>query len=125
MLTESLYPFKKNNLLTLVIELELQLVDLHNFNLMMEARDFLRRLSEVLHPGELKPEISQSMIEFNSSIHKTYPSLLDEVTAFKNIILHEAHRAHIGICGGGTHPFQKWAEQRIFPEERFINLSDQ
>lgn len=125
MFIESLYPFKTNQTLTLGIELELQLVDLHNFNLTMEAKDFLRRLSEVLHPGELKPEITQSMIEFNSSIHSTYPSLLDEVTSFKNILIHEAHRAHIGICGGGTHPFQKWAEQRIFPEQRFINLSDQ
>lgn len=121
----SLCSFTSNNTLTVGIELELQLIDLHNFNLIMEAKDFLRRLSEVAHPGELKPEITQSMIEFNSSIHSSYPTLLNEINTFKNILLQEAHCAHIGICGGGTHPFQKWMEQRIFPAERFVNISEQ
>ena len=30
---------------------------------------------------------------------------------------------NIGICGGGTHPFQKWSEQRIFKKSRFQRVS--
>ena len=38
-----LLPFKENLQLTMGVELELQLVDLQNFNLAMESRDFIRR----------------------------------------------------------------------------------
>lgn len=117
--------FKKNNSLTLGVELELQLIDLQNFDLSMEAEDFLRRLSEASHPGEIKPEITQAMIEINSSVHKSYPSLLNELRTLRDILTEEACQSHIGICGGGTHPFQKWKEQRIFQTERFANISEQ
>src|SRR3989344_6334072 len=106
--------FKASKPLTLGIELELQLVDLHRFNLAMEAEDFLRRLSHIPHSGEIKPEITQSMIEINSSIHSSYSTLLDEMNTLKKIIVETADQAHIGICGGGTHPFQQWKKQRIF-----------
>lgn len=107
------------------VELELQLVSLQSFNLCMEAEDFLRRLKEVNHPGEIKPEITQAMIEINSSIHTTYISLLSELRQQRDILAEQACQAHIGICGGGTHPFQKWKEQRIFKTERFSNISEQ
>lgn len=35
-----------------------------------------------------------------------------------------ANRLNLGIAGGGTHPFQRWSEQRIYPGERFNHLSD-
>jgi carboxylate-amine ligase len=35
-----------------------------------------------------------------------------------------ADRLNLAITGGGTHPFQVWSEQRIFPGERFGHLSD-
>jgi carboxylate-amine ligase len=107
------------------VELEMQLVNLHTFNLSMEAEDFLRRMSEVSHPAEVKPEITQSMIEINSSIHSDYQSLLSELISIKNILSKEARKTHIGICGGGTHPFQQWKKQRIFQNERFSSLSEQ
>ena len=122
---DTLVPFKKSESLTIGIELELQLVDLHHFNLVMEAKDFLRRLSEVLHTGAIKPEITQSMIELNSSVHSSYTALLNEVTILRNALVEEADQTHIGICGGGAHPFQKWREQRIFQIERFASFSEQ
>jgi carboxylate-amine ligase len=121
----TLIPFKKNDSLTVGVELEMQLVNLHTFNLTMEAEDFLRRMSEVSHPAEVKPEITQSMIEINSSIHHAYSSLLAELISVRNILAEEARKTHIGICGGGTHPFQRWKEQRIFQNERFSSVSEQ
>ena len=121
----SLLPsFKNNPTVTMGVELELQLVDLQNYNLAMEAKDFLRRLAETRHPGEIKPEITLAMIEFNSSIHTHHATLVAELTAMKNHLTEQAAQTHIGICGGGTHPFQKWQEQRIFPTERFTTVSD-
>ncbi|EKD70580.1 MAG: hypothetical protein ACD_46C00485G0005 [uncultured bacterium] len=117
--------FKGSNTLTMGVELELQLVNLQNFNLTMEAEDFLRRLLETKHTGKIKPEITQSMIELNSSIHTSYHSLLAELYLLRDILVNEASQTHIGICGGGTHPFQKWKEQRIFQTNRFASVSDQ
>lgn len=117
--------FKENNFFSLGVELELQLVDLQNFNLAMEAKDFLRRLSEIQHPGEIKPEITLAMIEFNSSAHLSFNSLITELVSMRNIVAEQAAQTHIGICGGGAHPFQKWHEQRIFPTERFTTVSEQ
>jgi glutamate---cysteine ligase / carboxylate-amine ligase len=121
----SLPAFKQSNRFTMGVELELQLVNLQNFNLAMEAEDFLRRLSETSHSGEIKPEMTQGMIEINSSVHTSYGDLLTELRSLRNIISEEACQTHIGVCGGGTHPFQKWKEQRIFQTERFANLSEQ
>lgn len=117
--------FKENHEISMGVELELQLVNMQSFNLAMEAKDFLRRLSQVSCPGEIKPEITESMIEINSSIHTSYPELLQELLSFRDVIANEAYKAHIGVCGGGAHLFQKWKEQRIFQNERFANVSEQ
>lgn len=116
--------FKESTVLTLGVELELQLIDLQSLNLAMEANDFLRRLSEISMPGEIKPEITQSMIEFNSSIHQSYSSLRTELCRMRDILAEQAAQTHIGICGGGAHPFQKWYEQRIYPTKRFMTVSE-
>lgn len=122
---QNLPAFKENNFFTMGVELELQLVDLQNFNLAMDAKDLLRRLSEVPHPGAINPEITLAMIELNSSVHSTYGSLITELHTLRDIIAEQAAQTHIGVCGGGAHPFQKWQEQRIFPTERFTTVSEQ
>ncbi len=118
-------PFKHNNHITIGVELELQLIDLENYNLAMESLDFVRRLSEISFTGEIKPEITQSMIEINSSIHHGYNPLLQELKSLRNTLAEQALQSNIGICGGGTHPFQKWSDQRIYPSGRFSNLFEQ
>lgn len=122
----NLIPFKNHSYLTMGLELELQLVNLDDFNLAMEAEDFLRRLSEKANLSvDVKPEITQSMIEINSSIHKSHTSLWEELKQVRQAMAEEAQSSHLGICGGGTHPFQKWKEQRIYKKERFANIADQ
>lgn len=120
-----LSPFARSEPYSLGVELELQLVDLQNYNLAMESKDFLRRLSEIQHPGDIKPEITLAMIELNSSVHMNYRSLISELHILRDIVAEQAAQTHIGVCGGGAHPFQKWAKQRIFPTARFTNVSEQ
>ncbi len=118
-------PFKGSSALSMGVELELQLINLHHFDLAVEAEDYLRRLSTISQLKGVKPEITQSMIEINSSIHTSYDSLLQELTEMQILMTEEARKTHIGICGGGTHPFQKWKQRRIFQTERFASLSEQ
>jgi len=71
--------FTSSAALTFGVELELMLVDVHDFNLAPDADDLLRRASGETPAGELKPEITQSMIEINSGVHQRYPELLAEL----------------------------------------------
>ena len=119
----SLLPFMASRPLSVGVELELQIVNTQNFNLATEAKDLLRGLAKLPpHGGEFKPEITQSMIEVNSSVHEDYAGLLQELRAMRDLIVNEARRMNVGVCGGGSHPFQKWSDRRIYPAERFNAL---
>lgn len=117
--------FKSSDPFSIGVELELQIVNTEDFNLVADAADLLRRMHR--HPlGEhLKPEITQSMIEVNSSIHFRHAELLSELCAIRDLLAAEARRMDIAVAGGGAHPFQKWSERRIYPFDRFRFLSEQ
>ncbi len=117
--------FKKFDCNNVGIELELQLINLNTYNLILESSDFLRRLKGTDIEHKIKPEVTQSMLEINSSPHQCYNSLLQELQLIKAELNETAKIMHIGICGAGTHPFQKWKEQKVFQNDRFLNLTEQ
>src|SRR6185436_9056924 len=73
---------------------------------------------------EVKPEITESMIEVNSGVHTRYDPLLDELRRTRDAIVTEAGKLNLAIAGGGAHPFHKWSERRIFDTERFQRVSE-
>ncbi len=117
--------FNPSHPFTAGLELELQLINLNTYNLILESEDFLRRAQYQAHYEHIKPEITQSMIEVNSSAHYHYQALFEELQSIQKTLLEIAEKMHVGICGGGTHPFQKWKEQKIFRSERFLSVSEQ
>jgi glutamate---cysteine ligase / carboxylate-amine ligase len=116
--------FKSSQMLTLGVELELQLVNTNDFNLAPDADDLLRRAAADVHAGELKPEITQSMIEINSGVHERYETLVAELHATRERLAAHARQMNVAIAGGGTHPFQKWKDRKIYPTERFLSVSE-
>jgi len=118
-----LEPFSQSTPLTFGVELELQLVSLSDFDLTAASPDLLHLLARKPFPGNVTPEITESMIEINSSVHSHYPALLAELQAIRDTLVAAGDVLNIGIAGGGTHPFQHWSEQKIFPKERFEHLS--
>jgi carboxylate-amine ligase len=74
------------------------------------------------HPGAVKPEITESMVELNSSIHRNHDSVLAELRLIRDAMAQAAERLNVRIAGGGSHPFHKWSERRIYPTERFKHL---
>ncbi|MBS0326745.1 MAG: glutamate--cysteine ligase [Proteobacteria bacterium] len=116
--------FAASAALTFGVELELQLVNTRDFNLAPDADDLLRRATRDAPPGELKPEITQSMVEINTSVHRRYPELLAELRATRDVLAGHARKMNVAISGGGTHPFQKWSERKIYPTERFLSVSE-
>jgi len=116
--------FTSSDALTFGVELELQLVNTRDFNLAPDADDLLRRATREAPQGELKPEITQSMVEINTSVHRHYPELLAELRATRDVLTRHARKMNVAIAGGGTHPFQKWSERKIYPTERFLSVSE-
>ena len=114
--------FKSSPALSIGVELELQLLKAHDCNLARDAADLLTRLKNVKHAGEVKPEITESMIELNTSIHERFSTLLDELRATRNVVVREGEVLNLRIAGGGSHPFHQWSERRIYPTERFKRL---
>ena len=100
------------------------LVNTRDFNLAPDADDLLRRATREAPGGELKPEITQSMVEINTSVHERYPELLAELLGMRDVLAGHARKMNVAICGGGTHPFQKWSDRKIYPTERFLSVSE-
>jgi carboxylate-amine ligase len=115
--------FGQSAALTFGVELELQLVNLSDFDLTDASPDLLHLLDRKPFPGNVTPEITESMIEINSSVHTGYLPLLAQLQEIRDTLVQAGDRLNIGICGGGTHPFQQWASQKIFSKPRFQELS--
>jgi carboxylate-amine ligase len=119
-----LQEFTPSQPLTLCVELELQLVSTHDFDLAPQAEDLLRVLKNHSGAWDVKPEITRSMIEIGTSIQTQHGSLLAELRDLRDQLTAGARKLNIAIAGGGTHPFQHWSEQHIFPTERFHYISE-
>ena len=115
--------FGKSEALSLGVELELQLVNTVDYDLTSGANDLLELLSRKPFPGTVTPEMTQSMIEIASGIQTTHAPLLAELRGMRDTLVTACDRLNIDIAGGGTHPFQRWSEQRVFEKPRYQQLS--
>ena len=116
--------FKSSEPLTLGVELELQLVNTRDYNLTRGASDLLAAVAKAKHPGEIKPEITESMIEICTSVCTGHAQVRAELDAIRKIVADAAAKLNLGVAGGGTHPFQKWSERRIYDTPRFKRVSE-
>ncbi|MEW6371307.1 MAG: YbdK family carboxylate-amine ligase [Pseudomonadota bacterium] len=115
--------FAQSQTLTMGVELELQLVSLSDFDLVAASPDMLELLGRAPFPGNVTPEITESMIEINSSVHTHHGELLQELRQIRDTLLRAGDTLNVGVCGGGTHPFQQWSQRKIFSKPRFREVS--
>jgi len=116
--------FKRSASFTMGVELELQILNSRDYNLARDAADLLELLGKTGHPGAVRPEITESMIELNSSIHMFHDALVKELRAIRDAVARAAQRLNLRVAGGGSHPFHQWSERRIYPTERFKHILD-
>ncbi|HKI64435.1 MAG TPA: YbdK family carboxylate-amine ligase [Burkholderiales bacterium] len=114
--------FRPSAATSLGVELELQLLRAHDFDLSRGAGDLLALLEKRKLPGAVKPEITESMVELNSSVHRHHGSLRDELAVMRDAVVKEAGVLNLRVAGGGSHPFHDWADRRIFPTGRFRSI---
>ncbi|KLU36716.1 hypothetical protein AB595_11290 [Massilia sp. WF1] len=102
------------------IELELMVLDRLTFDLFPAAPDILDLLDRHDKPWVHTPEITTSMLEVATSILTSYDEAADQLEHIRSTVQRAAFEVGASISGGGAHPFQKWAEQRIYPKERYF-----
>lgn len=118
-MSDSIFEFKHSEPLTLGVELELQLVSPRDFDLTRAATDLLRIIDYDGRYGEVKLEVTESMIEVCTLPQATVDGIAADLEGLRKMLVTQCARNNIYVCGGGTHPFHSWPERRICPGERY------
>jgi len=117
-------PFVSSAPNTLGIELELQLLQPRTFDLTAASEELLEQMADHSIADRVKPEITRSMIELNSSVHEHPAGLLTEMREMRDALCEAADAVGIGVAGGGSHPFMRWQERSISDTPRFQYLAE-
>lgn len=107
---------------TVGVELELQLLDPETMNLVAGAPAILQRTKDLSH---VKAELIESTIELNTDVCEDVAAVRRDLTERIRQLLAVADELGYLVACVGTHPFSKWAEQRITDSERYRRLVDQ
>lgn len=116
-------PFNSSQYLTLGTELEIQIVNRIDHDLLPYAEPLLNQLKTAPLSAQIKPEITQSMLEINSNIHSSPQSLLQELQDIRNFLVQETKDLEVYLTGGGTHPFQLWNHRKIYPKQYYKKVA--
>ncbi len=119
-----LEPFRSSKALSLGVELELQLVNTHDYDLAPYAEDMLRGMAQFDLRGSVVPEMTSSMIEISTDVCHSAEEVLQQLGPLRDALVKVAGKLNIAVLGGGTHAFQQWHEQRIYDKPRFRQLSE-
>ncbi|RGE47073.1 glutamate--cysteine ligase [Comamonas testosteroni] len=115
--------FQPSKALTLGVELELQLLSTHDYDMTPYAPDMLALLKNADVPGSIVPEVTASMIEISTGICRDAQDVWQQLATTRDALIGAARRLNIAVAGGGTHPFQQWYQQRIYDKPRFKELT--
>jgi carboxylate-amine ligase len=116
--------FRPSEPFTLGVELELQLVDRRDGDLTHAAGDLLHLVQRRNPLLDVKLEITEGMIEVATHVRRDHEGVLADLRALRDAVCEAGRLLHVGVCGGGTHPFQSWTEQRIADGQRMQYISD-
>lgn len=106
--------FNQSSAVSIGIELEFQIINPKSFSLVSCAKEILDNIQEKKYQLKIKPELTQSMLEINSSVHSNIQELAKELQQLYHYLLLKSSKLGIVFCGGGTHPFHKWTNEKIF-----------
>ena len=122
-MTDTHLEFGKSEWLTMGVELELQLIDRRTGDLTRGASDLIALVTRQPFPGNITPEITESMMEVSTSIQRAFDPLLSQLIAIRDALVVGADRLDLEVAGGGTHPFQRWYDRQIYDRPRFRHVA--
>lgn len=116
-------PFQKSRKGSIGIEIELQIVDVQTSALASRSKEILSCFKNNPYHLRLTPEVNQSTIELNTSIHMSAESAYQELLQLQACLIEKCKGLDVGFCGGGLHPEQHWKAQQIYPLPRYQALT--
>jgi carboxylate-amine ligase len=123
----SLEAFAQSRAFTLGVELELQIVNRHDYDLTPGSADLLRVATPMVKKRKLaadvKPEITSSMVETSTGICERHGDVLSQLNEARDVLCEAAGKLNLGLAGGGTHAFQEWSARRIYDTPRYRQVS--
>lgn len=105
------------------VELELQIIDRRTGDLTRGASDLIHLIERKPFPGDIKPEITESMVEISTAVHTEFGALRAQLRSMRDALVAAADKLDLRIAGGGAHPFQRWSERQIFDRPRFRHVA--
>lgn len=113
--------FQSSGMLTLGVEIELQLIDRETMNLAPRAEELLNATQ---HLKKVKPEFYLSTVEINTDkcadVHEVEKDLRGTLAEMNPI----AEKLGIALSSTGAHPFAKYSDCIISSTERYQELID-
>jgi glutamate---cysteine ligase / carboxylate-amine ligase len=117
------YKFVSNDRPSLGVEIELQLVDARTTALRSGIADVLAALPMELS-GPVKPELMQCYLEINTGICRDVGEVGRDLIPKIRAVQDAAARSGMRLFWGATHPFSRWQDQEVTPNERYQGLID-
>ena len=105
--------------LSLGIEEEFQTVDPVTRDLKSHIQAEILEKGRMLLAERVKPEMHQSVVEIGTGVCHTIQQARDEIKEIRQHIVKLARAHDLRIAAAGTHPFAKWREQEIYPDDRY------
>jgi carboxylate-amine ligase len=117
------YNFVRNERPTLGVEIELNLVDARTMSLRSAISDVLASLPGELE-GSIKPELLQCYLEINTGICHGVDDVGHDLQGKIEAVRRAAAGHGIRLYWAATHPFSRWQDQEVTPNERYLGLID-
>jgi carboxylate-amine ligase len=118
--------FHRNERPTVGIELELGLVDAKSWALTSAYGLLNARLTAEGHQddecGNFKPELMQCVLEINTAVCESIGDAERDLRNKLAIVESACDALGLRLWWGATHPFSTWQDQRITPDDRYLQL---
>src|SRR5262249_16820941 len=114
--------FRGNRWPTLGVEIELQLVDARSMALKSAIGEILADLPEDLHDS-VKPEFMQCYVEINTGVCRAVDEVEADLAPKVRAVERLADRHGLRLVWAATHPFSRWRDQEITPNNRYYKLA--
>ena len=120
--------FRSSESTSLGIEMELELVDGRTRQLHSAATEILSCLGaghpDGTHP-KAKHELMESTVEIITDVCASVPEARADLASTLAELRVETDRRGLEVMCSGTHPFSRWSDQQISPDQRYHHLIDQ
>jgi glutamate---cysteine ligase / carboxylate-amine ligase len=119
----SLFKFVTNDRPSLGVEIELNLVDARTMALRSAIADVLEALPADRRDS-IKPELLQCYLEINTGVCQDVDQVGRDLEGKIEGVRLAAARHDLRIYWSGTHPFSRWQDQEVTPNDRYLALID-